>query len=104
MKNRAKQAIDWAFAMTFFFAVWFMIALIAGIVAGTDFNLMIGGYSYTGPIYGCLPAMLIGLMAVGGSTLYLVLSFFAGRTIARHNAQISQIAGDLENRKGPQES
>ena len=98
MTKRIKRAVDWAFALTFFFAFWFVIALVGGLVAGGDFNLTIAGYSYTGPIYGCLPAMLIGLLAVGGSVLYLVVSFIEGRAIARYNAQSRQITVDLEAR------
>jgi hypothetical protein len=98
MTRRTRQAVNWAFAMTFFFAVWFLIALVAGMVTGGDFRLTIAGYSYTGPIYGCLPAMFIGLFSVGGSVLYLVVSFLEGRAISRYNSQSRGITEELKAR------
>ena len=78
--------MDWAFAICSFFTLWFVLALVAGIGTGAQFSLTFAGYSYTGPIYGCLPAMLIGLMAVGGSAFYLVVSFQEGRSVAHHDS------------------
>ncbi len=90
---RVKQAIDWAFAITAFFASLFLIALVGGVVSGADISLRLGGYFYTGPIYRCLPVMAVGLFAVGGTVLYLVLSFLEGRSGTEHDAEGREIEG-----------
>lgn len=98
MHRIAKQATDWAFAICAFFAFGFVLALVAGISRGSDLEVSVAGYSYRGPIYGCLPVMLVGLLAVGGSLFYLAISFQEGRSVAKHHAQSREIASCLPSR------
>ena len=95
MHKIAKHSIDWAFAICAFFSLWFILGLVGSLGGSAVFNLSVAGYSYSGPIYLCLPAMLVGLLAVGGSTFYLILAFQEGRAVSQHDSQSREIASEL---------
>ena len=100
MTGRIKRAIDWAFAITFLFAVIFVMnAVVSLVYGGGEIDVQFGPYVYKGPFYGCWPLMVIGLASLGGCVMYVILSFAEGRDIARWEAQrrgIEDLRGETD--------